>query len=320
MPYSIGTYKEVYERPSSQNDPNKGIYAWGDSGERTDQRAYNFFRDTMGREPTQGQYTGQAYLNQLRQQETNDPNNPNSPYNARNPKNKLAERNPEVQGVFQELLKRGATQDELNHFSQLLATGQADAFTLKNFVSQLPEYRQGQDKQFREGVASELEGYDTKAFGRQKQDILSYYANQGMPAGTSPSLDYALTDLMGKIAEKRQSFLTGLSADQYSGNKGAAREDYNTYLGRSFEGQDWGRNRGAAASDYLNGRLGERQDYQTQMMDYNNMNRGGSKPLGTRDWINIGLGVGNTAAQAYGAGGGGRRPSPSYASQPPTYY
>lgn len=294
----------------------------GTAVDRMQAQAYREAVSALGRDITPAEFSqilpyfmtsngvsqGRAFLAQMVEQEKMNPNSPLSPYNPQNPRNTLAQRNPEVQAVFQDLLKRGATQDELNHFSQMLATGQADAFTLRNFVSQLPEYRTAQDAEFRGNVAKELEGYDTSAFNKQKQDILSYYANQGMPAGTSPSLDYALTDLMGKIADKRQSFLTGLSADQYNKNTGAARDDYNTYLSRAFESEDWGRNRGAEASDYLRGRLGERQDYDQQRNDYMNFlnsQRGRrSSPWGQLAGGLIGAGIGGYTGGPTGASAG----------------
>lgn len=315
MAITLEQAREVWNRPEGQGRDDS-IYAWGQDDQRTDQLAYNMFRQTLGREPTQdeynqalpyfhgqgaqGRWTGQAFLNQLRQQELQDPRNANSPNNPNNPNNTLGQYTQPVEDVFQELLNRGASEAELNHFRQGLASGQIDAFTLRNFVSQLPEYRERQDQQFRQGLATELEGYDTSAFDKQKQNLLSYYANQGMPAGTSASLDYALTDLMGKIAENRQKFLTGLSADQYGGRTGAARQDYEAYRDRGFGEMDYNRNRSSQMQDYLTGRLGERQDYQQQMQDYENwMNSQKNQPFHTMDWVNMGLDGANTATRFY---------------------
>lgn len=324
MAISLDQAREVWNRPEGQGREDS-IYAWGGDAERTDQLAYNLFRQTMGREPNQdeynrilpyfhgqgaqGRWTGQAYLNQLRQNELNDPTNQNSQYNPNNPQNTLGQYTGQVENLFQELLNRGANQSELDHFRQLLATGQADAFTLGNFIKQLPEYRQREDTQFRGDLAKELEGYDTSAFNRQKENIISDYARRGVNIGTSPALDYALTDLMGKISENRQKFLTGLSAEQYGGRTAAARGDYENYLNNIIENQNYGKRRQDTLGDVITNRMYEGQDYNRQMQDYldqmNNERRSGNV-LRTGDWINLGLFGGNTAARLWQARQTGR--------------
>jgi hypothetical protein len=245
------------------------------------------FRNTLGREPTQdeynqalpffhgqgdqGRYTGMAYLNQLRQQELQDPTKGEGRYAPE----ELEQYTGDINDSFREMLGRDPSGAELEHFQKLIASGQADPFTLRYALQGMPEYQEKQDREFRGGLAEELAGYDQPVFDRQKQDILSHYAQQGMPAGTSPSLDFALTDMMGKIAQERGKYLAGLSAQQYGGNKALAVGDYQRQMDQIFGNQNFQRGRQAQQQDYLTGRLGERQDYQQQMSDYLRMAGGG---------------------------------------------
>lgn len=252
--------------------------------------------------------SGRAALAQVAEQEKNSPEAVQK---------RLKENSGQFYGqvgdVFQNLLKRGASQEELDHFGKLLASGDVDAYELNQFVSQMPEYREGQDKTFREGLNTELESYDRDYFGKAKEDVLNRYAQAGIQ--NSSSLDFALTNLMGDIAKERSKYLAGVSADQYKGNKDLARSDYQINLERLYGNQDYSRNRNDQLSDLLRGRSYDVADYNTQRNDLmsmlgqqQNQRRSGGlgSSLGTLLGAGIGASYGNPQAGAYigGAGGG----------------
>lgn len=198
----------------------------------------------------------------------------------------------DVQGLFQDLMNRGATESELQHFGMLLASGEVDPYELRSFLEQTTEYQTAQDKAFRESLGEELTDLDTKAFGRQKEDVISRYAKMGRTG--SSSLDFALTDLMGKIAEQRQGWLANLSASQYGSNKETAKSSYANLLNemqtnqqRNWNLQDITRNRGWEVSDY-----------NRQMSDWLRA----LEKQGQTSWIdslNTGLQMANSAANIF---------------------
>lgn len=305
---TVDRYGEVYGRESSQTDPNRGVYAWGDDANRTYQLAYNSFKELFGRAPTQNEFNsamgafqgansainGRAYLAQLQNQYKQNPFlDPSNPQANRNPQDIQGE----IAGQFRTILGRDATADELQHFSQAIQSGQTDAYGISSFLKQQPEYTNAQDKQFRSGLNDELAGYDQQSFDRQKNDVYSDYASRGL--GQSSSLDYALTDLMGKLSENRGKYLSGLSAQQYGGNKDLAIGGYKNTLDQLYNQNQQQRGQNSQYAQSLIDRGFQGQEYGQQMRDYGQMNQRDST-LRTGDWINLGLGAANTAAQAYG--------------------
>jgi hypothetical protein len=317
LPNDVERYREVYNRPGLENDPHRGALLWDSKGISADaagQNVYNYFQRTAGREPTaselaqfvpimQGSYThGNAAISGYLDMESRRPG-------------ALAEKAPEYSGqvneVFREMLGREARPDEAEHFGTLLASKNVDAYGLRDFLKGSDEYQTSADTKFRSGLASELEGYDTKFFDKAKENVFSRFANNNQGSRSS-ALDFALTDLMGQIAEKRGSYLADLSARQYGGNKDLALSNYRSSMDRYLGEQDFARNRGYQNIDRSFDRAREIEDFYRQKGIYDE-SRDGSSTLHTKDWINIGLGGANTAAQAYQARQmGGGRPGFSY--------
>jgi len=240
-----------------------------------------------------GEVNGKAALGQLAEYDKKNPNSPNSPFNQNNPKNTLNQFDPQVQGIFNDLLKRGANQDELKHFESLIASGQADPYTIRQFVQQLPEYQNAQDKQFRSELSGELEGYENTAFDRTKQNLISQYMQNGQGGlGGSPSLDFAITNARAELLNNRNQFLTGLSAKQYEGNKAAAGSDYNRSLDQFYGDKNYNTQRSDYLQDLYRNRGFEGQDYQTQQRDYRDLlnNIPQQKP-NVFDYLNTGANV-----------------------------
>lgn len=299
---------------------DKQLYSWqrigsnvnsliGDNSDkfRKLQRTSNMYQagqDLLGRDLTKNeiaQFTpsfsdpesGKANIAAYAQQEAQKPSNLAK---------KGGEYSGDVNGVFQELLKRGATQEEVNHFGGMIASGQIDPYQLHQFVQATPEYQTQQDTQFRGGLAKELQGYDQSFFDKSKQSVLSQFAKQGQSFGNSSSLDYALTDLMGKIAENRGKYLAGISAQQYGGNKDAARQDYQATQGNYMDSLNNSRNNTQGLQQYYTQRGNDLTDYNRQLNDYMTMqnNRQKQSP-GLYDYLNLGINAVGTGAKAYAA-------------------
>lgn len=200
----------------------------------------------------------------------------------------------DVNQIFSELLKRGATKGELDHFGQMLATGQTDLFELGQYVQSLPEYQTAADTQFRSGLANELQGYDTKFFNKTSPEILNQYAKAGIQ--NSSALDYAMTDLLGNIASQRGQYLSGLSAQQYGGNKEAARQDYQAAMNQYLNTLGQNQQRAYGLQDYYNKRGDQTTDYRLQAQDYanylNSMQQKKNRGLGSAIGGLVGFGAG----------------------------
>ncbi len=202
---------------------------------------------------------GNAYVAELGKQEASSPEALGR---------KAGQYTGDVNSMFQNLLKRGATKDEIDYFGRALASGQTTPYQLSQYVQSLPEYQGQQDTQFRQGLQNELSNYDTQAFQREKDNILSSYAKSGL--GNSSSLDFAITDALSKMQTNRDQFLGGLSAQQYGGNKQAALGAYQQSQNQYLQNQDYQRNLGQSNLNYLTGRADQGSDYNRQMSDYLN--------------------------------------------------
>ncbi|HUV26992.1 MAG TPA: hypothetical protein VMW34_06465 [Anaerolineales bacterium] len=208
----------------------------------------------------------------------------------------------QVSQMFQSLIGRDATPDEIEHFGSMLASGNTDAFELSNFMKQTPEYIERQDQLFREGVATEMEPQERKLLERGREDTLRRYAKAGTQH--SPALDFAITKMMGDLADKRSSYLTGLKVDQYGGQKDAARQDYMTSLNKYLSDLDYEKNLRNQNLNALTQRGWNAQDYMTQSRDYQNWlnSQGGTQKTG------LGAGVGSLVGGAAGLYFGGGNP------------
>lgn len=266
-------------------------------------QALKSFRSILGRDPTaqeyaqivpifqqaNGQTYGNAWLSQYAQQE------------AQNPANRVKDA-PQYAGqinpVFQSLLGREATQDEINHFGSLLATGNVDAYQLQDFLKGTTEYQSAQDKTFRSGLTQELEDSDVKFFDRAKQGVMAQFMRSG--TGNSSALDSALADMMGQLAEKRGNFLSTVSANQYQGNKDLALGNYRGARDEYFGNQAYNRGQNQKQQDYFQGRSDNLTDYNRERDDYRsfyNDNKPNDNPL--FDYLNLGLNTANTGANMY---------------------
>lgn len=265
--------------------------------------AYNNFKSIVGRAPTaselaqalpifqqaNGVTLGNAWLSQYKQQLLQ---NPNDPLN----KDKSGTFSDSINQTFKTMLGRNATQDELNHFGGLLATGNTDQYQLQDFLRGTPEYQSSQDKQFRNDLSGQLQENDLKFYDRAKQGVISQFMQNG--TGNSSALDSALTDLMGQVSQQRDSYLAQLSAQQYGGNKNLALGNYQNTQNQFLDNQNMSRQNSMNQMSYLTGRSNELSDYNRQMQDYMNFYNS-QKPNNMLNYINTGLNTVNTGVNLY---------------------
>lgn len=273
--------------------------------------AYKAFKDQIGRDPETNEFSqilpvyrqdptlANAWLAQYAEQEKLKPSN-------------LVRRAPEyadqINSVFQSMLGRSATQDEINHFGSQLASGNVDTYQLQDFLRGTPEYQTQQDTKFRSGLAGELQGYDTKFLQRGTEDILNRYAQTGGLQNQSSALNFAMADLAGKIAEQRGQYLAGLSAQQYGGNKELALQNYGNTMNQFLGNQQNQLGRSQQLQDFYQGRSNELTDYARQRQDYmdmlNSQQRGGGMNWGALAGGALGAGIGGLAGGPMGANAG----------------
>ena len=212
----------------------------------------------------------------------------------------------DVGRLFQDFFQRDATQDELDYYGRQRAAG-VTPYELQAYLRETPEFRKAEDERFRGDLAGELEGYDRDFFNKAQEDVISRARRGPGGAGTSTALDFALTNLMGDIAKERGRYLAGLSADQYGGNKAAAREDYLGQRNRAYQQSDYRQGRSDYLQDRSYGRANELSDYRRQRDDYMRyleQNRGGG---GGFPW-------GEVAGAAVGGAAGAFTGNPQWAS------
>lgn len=266
--------KEDYalRRISSNFNAKYGSTAKTLEGELKNANVYQSARELLGRDVSKNEVAqflprfgtgspedvqmGRGYLAEVAAQE------------AKSPKalqGKAGQYSGDVNAIFNDLVKRGATQEEINHFGSQLASGDIDAYTLRQFIGQLPEVQEREDSANRQALSQELSGYDQDFFNRSKEDVISRYAKAGIQ--NSPSLDFALTNLMGDIQKERSAYLAGLSRDDYANRRGTARQDYAANMDRYLGERDYSRNRSDAYGDLLTNRSFGSIDYRRQQDD-----------------------------------------------------
>ncbi len=307
-PDLLERYREVYSRDGVDGDANRAALLWDSKGQSQDwagQNAYGNFLQMVGREPTLQELQQFIPIYQGAYGQGNSAVANYAQMDAQKPQN-LVKKAPQhygsVENLFSQMLGRQATQEEKDHFGGLLASGQVDAYQLQDFLRGTPEYQTGEDKKFRGGLASELEGYDTEFFNKQKGNVFSDYLQRGF--GGSSSLDYALTDLMGNIAKERGKYLADVSARQYGGNKELAIGNYRNTMDRYSDDRNYERNRLQNAYQQNYDRANEIGDYYTQERAYRGSRGGGQAPWGQLAGGALGAGIGAFAGGPMGASAG----------------
>jgi hypothetical protein len=326
-----GSYERNFNQVYNNFTPDQLLKRYGQGNQsqftmgedQAGYQLYSTFKSLFGRDITSSEYAqlapafqgpngainGRAALANLQQMYKS---NPNIDPNSANSNLKPSDISNQVSQQFQSVLGRDPTSDELSHFSQAIQTNQIDAYGLSSFLKQQPEYTNAQDKTFRSGLNTELQNYDTQEFNREKGDVISAYGANGMAAGfdangksLSPSLDYALTDLMGKISSNRSAYLANLSASQYGGNKDLAVGNYQNTLGQMYNQNQQNTNAQRSYGQQLMNQGFQGADYTTQRNDF--MNYANSIPQQKPNFFDY-LNTGANVARGIGSLAQGFRP------------
>jgi hypothetical protein len=269
---------------------------WADIGSRSaqDKAGYNqrnvtaavvdAYQNTFGRLPTQdelnqafpafddstggGLSRGNSFVSQIHQNEQNTPDKLYA-----NEQQKYLQQAPQhydsVNQIFQSNLGRQATQDELNHFGSLLASGTTDPYQLQQFLQQQPEYQTAQNQKFTSGLSDTLAGYDKQYFQNQiLPSIQEAYAKQGRSFDSS-GFQNAATQSAQQQNTQRQQYLAGLSAQQYGGVQDRAYQDYANMVANQQGLTNAGINAQYQGIQNSISRSNEISDYNTQQNLYN---------------------------------------------------
>lgn len=287
----------------------------------------DIYRKVYGRDATQAEINTvfpiidqdkvgyQTALSFVQQQKNNEDNAPDKVYARQQAeyREKAKEHYGSIDNLFNQYLGRTATQEEKDHFGALLASGQVDAYTVGNYLQNLPENVRKQDEEFRKSLSTELQGQDERYFNESiLPSIQSQFAQQGRDvrsSGFASSLAQAAT----QQNRQREQFLSNLSAQQYKGNRSAAREDYLNNLSRQYGLEDYSRQRASQLQDQSTNRLYEIQNFNMQKQAYEDyLRRYGKRNSGLGSMIGglVGLGAGaltknpQWASVGYNAGSG----------------
>lgn len=174
-----------------------------------------------------------------------------------------------INQLFQSQLGRAATQDELNHFGSLLASGTTDTYQLQNFLQQQPEYQNKQNEQMRQGLSSTMASNDKRQFSEQiLPSIQEAYAKQGRSFDSS-AFQNAATQSAQQQNTQREGFLNNLTAQQYGGVQERAYQDYANQVAQQQNLTNQGIQAQYAGIQNTNNRVNQISDYNTQAQMYN---------------------------------------------------
>lgn len=310
-------------KPTTGEDPLAELPQYGGAGGSAQVMKFSAgqkFKELFGRNPTASELSllapyyngndpnivntagGDAAVAQYYQQISNSPEN-------------LAKRQQEqyageagqygdtIDQLFQSNIGRAATSEEKAHFGSLMASGQYDAYTLGQSLQQLPESVRKQDEEFRKSLSADLQSQGERYFSEKLlPSIQSQFARQGRNVDSS-SYAAALAQAGQQQNLDRESFLRDLTANQYAGSQAGARQDYQNYLNRYYQTQDYATQRTDSLSDASRQRLYDVLDYQQQAKDYENyLKRYGKKstfPSGAAGSL-LGTGLGALLAAPTG--------------------
>ena len=218
----------------------------------------------------------------------------------------------QINQMFQNTLGRDATDAEKLHFGAQMASGNADAYTVGQFLTALPEAVKKQDTAFRNDLNNTL----------QSQDV-NYYQNQILPAirqsytQAGRSLDSSgYASALAKAAQQqntqRESFLNNLTASQYQNSQDLAQQAYNNAYGNyqnlgnySLQSQQGAQNAALARSQQLQDYAIQKQAYDQYLQRYGKSKTGVSGGVtGALGGAMLGAKFGPWGALAGGLGGG----------------
>lgn len=306
--YDLNRIREYVNNPSAYTD----YTAKAEPNTYLGVPVYQAFMSIYGREPTQQELAQYAPLVRT-VGHTGVQSEIANAYNAeQNTPDKLAAKQNEanlaaapkhysdVTSLFQSALGRAPTQDELQHFGSLLASGTTDAYGLQQFLQQQPEYTTKQNQDFQNQLSGQLAGYDQQYFQNQiLPSIQETFAKQGRSFDSS-AFKNAATQSAQQQNVQRQNFLAGLSASQYQGVQNKAYNDYINQVQNQQALTNAGINAQYQGILNANNRVNTINDYQTQAQLYNQyLAKYGNRNPTAYDYTNLALNGVKTAFDAY---------------------
>lgn len=217
---------------------------------------------------------------------------------------KAPEHYDQVKQMFQSQLGRAPTQDELDHFGGLLATGTVDNYGLQNFIQQQPEYQANKNKDFQNQLSDQLSGYDKQYFSNSiLPSIQEAYAKQGRSFDSS-SFQAATANAAQQQNTQRQQFLGNLTAQQYGDQQANAYNQYAAQLSQQQQLTNSGiQSQYGFAQNAIN-RQNQMNDFNTQQGAYNQYLAKYGQRQNNGIGSAIGGGVGAVAGAYYGGPAG----------------
>lgn len=174
-----------------------------------------------------------------------------------------------INQLFQGQLGRAASQDELDHFGSLLASGTTDPYQLQQFLQQQPEYQNKQNEQMRQGLSGQMAANDQRQFSEQiLPGIQQAYAKQGRSFDSS-GFQNAATQSAQAQNTQRESFLNNLTAQQYGGVQDRAYQDYANQVANQQSLTNSGIQAQYSGIQGVQNRANQIGDYSTQAQAYN---------------------------------------------------
>lgn len=174
-----------------------------------------------------------------------------------------------INQLFQSQLGRAASQDELDHFGSLLASGTTDPYQLQQFLQQQPEYQNKQNEQMRTGLSGQMASNDRRQFQEQiLPGIQQNFAKQGRSFDSSAFANSAAQAAQQQNTQ-REGFLNNLTAQQYGGVQDRAYQDYANQVSQQQNMMNSGIQAQYAGIQNVQNRGNMIGDYNTQASAYN---------------------------------------------------
>lgn len=257
-------------------DQVASVYAWGD------------FRNMFGRNPTASELAqlsrayvgsdrnvantagGKAAIAAYFDQSSNSPDQQQEDQDAKL-KDKIPQQYEAVKQTFQQSIGRAPSQEELDHFSTMIAKGDADAYSIGQGLRTLPEYTNAQDETARGKLRGELQAADTDYLTKQVAPALqSQFAQQGRVAdSSSQALASALANAAKATNDQREQYMATVGREDYTNSRQATINNYLQTLQRQYQLNDTGTARKYQLQDQNTARTNEVNDYYTQQQAYN---------------------------------------------------
>lgn len=252
------------------------VYAWGQFGK------------LFGRNPTQSELSllasayvgadrnianvggGDAAVAQYYQTQLNDPSRQKKKEED-DQAAKIPQQYDAVKGAFQGTLGRDPSQQELDHFAKMMASGDADAYSIQQGLETLPEYTQPKDEAARTKLRGELQTADTDYLTKQVAPALqSKFAQAGRVAdSSSQALAGAFANAAKETNNTRENYLATVGREDYTNSRQSTINNYLQTLQRQYQVNDSSTARYQQLTDQNTARNYDMQDYYMQQAAYN---------------------------------------------------